>query len=110
MLATSQAACWIFWTYLLVLLARWQVSAPVACGGVIALAVHPAAFFLVAGYSESLFLTAMIGFVFYRAGGMSRRELRLALGRSARVRHDGNPIVGVCVAFFPWPGRSSRSR
>ena len=40
--------------------------------GALLIVAHPAAFFLVAGYSESLFLMALLGFIYW-SGGETRR-------------------------------------
>ena len=78
-----------------------EVSARVACAGVIALiAVHPATFFLKGSYSESLFLTAMIGFVFW---GECRGGLAWLLAGLHGIVMTATRVVGVCIAFFPWP-------
>jgi len=58
-------ACWGFWTYLLLFLARWQVSRAITFAALAVLLAHPAAFFLVAAFSESLFLMALLGFLYW---------------------------------------------
>jgi hypothetical protein len=62
---TAQVCCWGFWTYLLLLLRRWGVSARLAILGAVLMAAQPAAFFLVAPYSESLFLLATVGYFYW---------------------------------------------
>lgn len=64
LLASQLAACG-YWAYVLLFLKRWQVPRDLAVGGLILLATHPAAFFLAAGYSESLFLFALLGFLYW---------------------------------------------
>ncbi len=61
----AQIAAWGFWTYLLLFLRRFQVSAANATVIAMAAAVHPAGFFLDVAYSESLFLVALLGFLFW---------------------------------------------
>lgn len=65
LLLVAQLTCWGFWIYLFMFFQRWQVSTRLAIGGAIAILVHPAAFYLVAGYSESLFLMALLGFLYW---------------------------------------------
>jgi hypothetical protein len=65
MAATSLLACWGFWAYFLLLLRRWRVTEGWALAALAFLLAHPASFFLVMGYSESLFLFALLGFVYW---------------------------------------------
>ena len=66
-LAAAQLACVGFWAYVLLWLRRGGVSVPLALATVLLLAAHPSAFFLAAGYSESLFLCATLGFFYWSA-------------------------------------------
>ncbi len=53
----------------------------------LAIAAHPTAFFLIAGYSESLFLMALLGFMYWStAEGRDGQSS----GRAARHRHVGD--------------------
>ncbi len=62
---TSWLALIGFWTYFLLLLKRWSVSKELSVLAVVILAAHPAAFFLVVAYSESLFMFAMLGWLYW---------------------------------------------
>ena len=53
----------------------WNVSSALQICAALLILAHPAAFFLVAGYSESLFLMALLGFVYWSS----------AEGRSAKI-------------------------
>src|SRR5438094_3885841 len=55
LLITAQLAAWGFWSYFFLFCKRWNVPLAVRICGAFLVAAHPAAFFLVAGYSESLF-------------------------------------------------------
>ena len=98
LLITAQLAAWGFWSYFFLFCKRWNVSpAPQVCGALLIVA-HPAAFFLVAGYSESLFLMALLGFIYWSA----------AEGRSAKfwatvhgIVMSATRIVGIVCAAFP---------
>jgi hypothetical protein len=61
LLVTAQSACIGFWTYFLLLLRSWKVTWRHAMSGVLAVVSFPSAFYLVAGYSESLFLFGLLG-------------------------------------------------
>lgn len=98
LLVTAQLATWGFWTYFFLFAERWELSLPAQTFGALAIAAHPAAFYLVAGYSESLFLTALVGFIYW-----STREGRTA--QVLAVLHGGamsaTRIVGLPCAVFP---------
>ena len=69
LLVTAQAAAWGFWSYFFLFCARWKVSPVVQFFGATAIASHPTAFFLIAAYSESLFLMALLGFMYWTTAG-----------------------------------------
>jgi hypothetical protein len=62
---TAQLAATGFWAYVLAFLRRWQTPWCVGFLGCAVIAAHPAAFFLVVGYSESLFLMMVLGFLYW---------------------------------------------
>ena len=94
----AQLAAWGFWTYFFLFCQRWRLSPPLSFFGALAIAAHPAAFFLIAGYSESLFLMALLGFVYW-----SIAECRGA--KTLAVLHgivmSATRIVGIPCALFP---------
>src|SRR6266496_1009776 len=98
LLVTAQLAAWGFWSYFFLFCRRWNISAALQICGALLIAAHPAAFFLIAGYSESLFLMALLGFIYWST----------AEGRSANVwaaLHgivmSATRIVGIVCAAFP---------
>ena len=98
LLITAQLAAWGFWSYFFLFCQRWNVSPAVQICGVLLIVAHPAAFFLVAGYSESLFLMALLGFIYWSG----------AEGRSAKfwaavhgIVMSATRIVGIVCAAFP---------
>jgi hypothetical protein len=98
LLVAAQLACWGFWTYVLLFLRRWQVRGPVAAAGLLVVVVHPCAFFLVAGYSESLFLLAVLGFLYWSA---VRTPGAWLLAAAHGVVMAGTRIVGLPLAMCP---------
>jgi hypothetical protein len=68
LLVTAQMAAWGFWSYFFLFCERWNVSARLQFFGALAIVAHPTAFFLVAGYSESLFMMALFGFLYWSNG------------------------------------------
>src|SRR6266498_1277701 len=75
LLITAQLAAWGFWSYLFLFCRRWNISPSLQICGALLIAAHPAAFFLIAGYSESLFLMALLGFIYWSS----------AQGRAAKI-------------------------
>jgi len=98
LLITAQLAAWGFWSYFFLFCKRWSISPSLQICGTLLIAAHPAAFFLIAGYSESLFLMALLGFIYWST----------AEGRSANVwaalhgiLMSATRIVGIVCAAFP---------
>jgi hypothetical protein len=98
LLITSQLAAWAFWSYFFLLCRRWNVSPALQICGALLVAAHPASFFLIAGYSESLFLMALLGFIYWStAEGRSAKFLAAVHG----VVMSATRIVGIMCAAFP---------
>lgn len=98
LLITAQLAAWGFWSYFFLFCRRWNISPALQICGALLVAAHPAAFFLIAGYSESLFLMALLGFIYWS----------IAEGRSAKfwaavhgIVMSATRIVGIVCAAFP---------
>jgi len=98
LLITAQLAAWGFWSYFFLFCRRWNISLALQICGALLIATHPAAFFLIAGYSESLFLMALLGFIYWS----------IAEGRSAKfwaavhgIVMSATRIVGIVCAAFP---------
>src|ERR1700736_2712979 len=94
----AQLAAWFFWTYFFLFCERWKLSSALRFFGALAIAAHPAAFFLIAGYSESLFLMALLGFIYWsNSEGRTARILAALHG----IAMSATRIVGVPCAVFP---------
>jgi hypothetical protein len=98
LLVAAQVACCGFWSYLFLLCRRWGVPPPVAGAGALLLAAHPGAFFLVASYSEPLFLCSALGFVYW-----SDRPGRLAAVLAALhgALMTATRLVGLPLVVYP---------
>lgn len=95
----SQLATWGFWTYFLLVARQSLEFSRGQCVAAVALVLaHPAAFFLIAAYSESLFLLLLLGFLFW-----SVREGRLAfvLASLHGAAMTGTRIAGALATAFP---------
>jgi hypothetical protein len=65
LLIVAQLSCWIFWTYFQLLLLSSGVSHRATHWALFFAALHPAAFFVVCGYTEPLFLASALGFLYW---------------------------------------------
>lgn len=98
LLITAQTAAWGFWSYFFLFCARWNISPLLQFFGALAIVAHPTAFFLVAGYSESLFLMALLGFMYWSsAEGRTAKFLAVLHGFVMTATR----IVGIPCALFP---------
>ncbi len=98
LLITAQVAAWGFWTYFFLLCERWTVRPELQFVGAMSILAHPTAFFLVAAYSESLFLMALLGFVYWSAAdGRLAKVFAAAHG----VVMSATRIVGIPCAAYP---------
>jgi len=98
LLITAQLAAWGFWSYFFLLCQRWNVWPVLQICAAFLILAHPAAFFLVAGYSESLFLMALLGFIYWStAEGRSSKICAAAHG----IVMSATRIVGIVCAAFP---------
>ena len=98
LLITAQLAAWGFWSYFFLFCKRWNISAALQICGALLIAAHPAAFFLIAAYSESLFLMALLGFIYW-----STAEGRYAKFWAAihGIVMSATRIVGIVCTAFP---------
>src|SRR6266516_5823172 len=98
LLITAQLAAWGFWSYFLLFCQRWNISPALQICAALLILAHPAAFFLVVGYSESLFLMALLGFIYWStAEGRSAKILAAAHG----IVMSATRIVGIVCTAFP---------
>lgn len=98
LLVTAQVAAWGFWSYFFLLCDRWTVRPELQFLGAMSILAHPTAFFLVAAYSESLFLMALLGFVYWSAAdGRLAKVIAAAHG----IAMSATRIVGIPCAAYP---------
>ena len=98
LLITAQMAAWGFWSYFFLFGERWNLPFSWQFLGTLAILSHPAAFFLVAGYSESLFLMALIGFLYWSAAETRRARVLAAIHG---IVMSATRIVGLPCALAP---------
>src|SRR5436189_1412674 len=98
LLITAQLAAWGFWSYFFLFCRRWNISPALKICGALLIAAHPAAFFLISAYSESLFLMSLLGFIYWSTTeGRSAGVLAVAHG----IVMSATRIVGIVCATFP---------
>jgi hypothetical protein len=98
LLVTAQAAAWGFWTYFFLFCERWNLSSSLRFFGALSIVAHPAAFFLIAGYSESLFLMALIGFIYWSS---EKGRVANILAALHGMIMSASRVVGITCAVFP---------
>jgi hypothetical protein len=98
LLITAQLAAWGFWSYFFLFCGRWNISPALQICGALLIVAHPASFFLIAAYSESLFLMTLLGFIYWStAEGRSAKFLAAVHG----IVMSATRIVGIVCAAFP---------
>jgi hypothetical protein len=95
---TAQLACFGFWTYFLLLLRRWDVPLRQQVLGLLAVLLYPGAFFLIVGYSESLFVMLVLGYIYWSE---ARGRLAWLLAALHGIALTATRFVGVAVVGFP---------
>ena len=98
-LVTAQLCAWGFWVYVLLTLKRWCVHRYAATLAVMAIAVHPTAFFLITAYSEAMFVAAAFGCWFW---SVRRGTLALVLAAAHGFVLTATRITGAVAAGAPF--------
>jgi hypothetical protein len=98
LLITAQLAACGFWTYFFLLCRRWKVAPSRQICGTLLILANPAAFFLVAAYSESLFLMALLGFIYWSTSDGRTGKILAAMHG---ILMSATRIVGIVCAAFP---------
>jgi hypothetical protein len=100
---TAQIACVFFWFFFLSILNFWEVELWVVILCLLAVLAHPAAFYLVAGYSESLFLASFLGMVYFSYGILRHQTSYSKWGAVVSgFIMTSTRIVGIPLVVFPW--------
>jgi hypothetical protein len=107
LLITAQLAAWGFWSYFFLFCDRWKILPALQVCGALLMLAHPAAFFLVAAYSESLFLMALLGFIYWSSADRRAAKVWAALHG---IVMSATRIVGIVCAAFPVVRSLARNR
>ncbi|MGY2881275.1 hypothetical protein ACVWZI_000725 [Thermostichus sp. OS-CIW-28] len=97
---TAQLFCWLMWVYLFLLYRRWQIPPLWQILASLLIFFYPTSFYLVVGYSESLFMASLLGFLYWSIHG-GRPLLMLLAGIHGLVM-SATRIVGLPVALLPF--------
>ena len=92
MIITAQIACVLFWFCFIILLRKWGIPIALPIALVIA---HPASFFLVVAYSESVFCASIICFIY--STYTSKNLLAIISGITMGLTR----IVGLPMSILP---------
>ncbi|WP_156815477.1 hypothetical protein [Pseudanabaena sp. PCC 6802] len=98
LLLTAQLAGWGFWTYLLLLFDRLQIPKQLVVGSIVAILVHPGSFYLVAAYSEPLFLVSLMGLIYWTDAPQKSAWVWAAI---SGFMMSATRLVGLPLALFP---------
>jgi hypothetical protein len=97
----------LFWATLWRILRGWKISAQGSLLVILAILAHPAAIFLIAGYSESLFLSTLLVFILSSrslgsesSGALTKSSSGVCSAISGMTM-SATRIVGMPVSFFP---------
>lgn len=98
LLVTAQLASWVLWTYMLLFLRRWRASGVLAMNVMLLILFFPSAFYLVAGYSESLFIASMLGFLYWSTDA---RKYAWLLAAAHGFVMSATRLVGLPLVVIP---------
>jgi hypothetical protein len=96
---TAQLFCWLMWIYLFLFYRRWQIPTLWQVLASLIILVYPSSFYLVVGYSESLFVASLLGFFYWSMDLNSLRAVLLAGAHGLAM--SATRIVGLPVALLP---------
>jgi hypothetical protein len=97
LLLVAQFFAIVAWSYFLLILHRWNISLIGMIVATLSLLAFPSSFFLVAGYSESLFLAGVLGFLYWSE---DQRRIAPLVAALHGVAMTGTRIIG--VAMLPY--------
>jgi hypothetical protein len=98
LLITAQVAAFGFWSYFFLFCERWNLSPTLQFFGALLIVSHPAAFFLIAGYSEALFLVTLFGFIYWSSTEGARAR---AIAAAHGILMSATRLVGIACCVFP---------
>jgi hypothetical protein len=109
LLVTGQLYSFVFWVYFLLFLAELNIPRKWILLGAISVAAHPSAFYMVLGYTESLFLASMMGLIYWterwmrerKSGGSAYPPILAILAAAHGFLASATRIAGFPVIIYP---------
>ena len=102
LLVTAQLACWLFWIYFLMILVESGLSMKELLASALTVAAHPAAFYLVVGYTESLFMASFLGLIYWTDRWMKKPTLMSWIIAACHgFIGTATRIAGFPIAIYP---------
>jgi hypothetical protein len=98
LLLVAQVGAGIFWLFFFLILERWQVSLLATWLCALSVIAHPASFYLIAPYSESLFLCGLLGMIYFCS---STAKAATSFAGISGFIMTATRIVGMPLAFYP---------
>ncbi len=95
----AQLACWIFWIYMILFFQRWQIPTFFRILGTVCILVYPSSFYMVVGYTESLFIASLLGFLYWLNTWDRWGQLLIAAAHGCVM--TATRIVGLPLALIP---------
>lgn len=102
LLLSAQFFSVIFWVYLFLLMKKSKVSTQKIMAVLFLVAIYPSSFYLVIGYSESIFMASLVGFIYWSNQWLKNKS-KLSWGIAALhgFAMASTRIVGIPVVFYP---------
>jgi hypothetical protein len=98
LLVASQLACVGCWTYIFLLLQRWQVHRTLSVISIMAILVYPGSFYLVSAYSEPLFIMSLLGLIYWTGDDRPHAWVWAAIHGFCL---SATRIAGIPLAIYP---------
>lgn len=101
LLLVAQFCAFCFWIYYLLFLRQIGLQERSTTAAILLMALQPGAFFLIMGYSESLFLAASFGFLYWTHRSLEK-PVYLLLAALHCLIATGTRLVGICLLIYPF--------
>ena len=106
-LVASQFFCLCFWVQWFLLLSLWQIPPKLIYQSAVTVALFPTSFFLVMGYSESLYMASLLGLILWTelwllATQAKRLSVAWLLAGVCGTVLSATRLVGLLLASYPF--------
>lgn len=102
LLLTAQVFSLLFWIYSFLLLKRTGASISRVTQILFFIAIYPSAFYMVIGYSESIFMATLVGFIYWSDRWVEKRgKINWLVATLHGLAMASTRIVGIPVVLYP---------